>query len=147
MLRILAGTIGVDIEPSNWLLLTGMMVTLFLGFAKRRAELTAAGDDVVLQRRVLEHYKPVVLDLMIAITAASTILAYSLYTVSNHAIVQHGSDNLIYTTPFILYGMFRYLHNLYTENKGEDPASELFRDPHILAAGLLWMLTTLFVLT
>ncbi len=122
-----------------------MMVTLFLGFAKRRAEMGAA-SEAGSQRRVLEHYTPVMLDIMIAISAASAVIAYSLYTVSPHAVALHGSENLIYTTPFILYGMFRYLFVLYSANQGEDPASDLFREPHILVTVLLWLVTTTLII-
>jgi len=146
MLRILSGTIGVGIAPSSWLLLTGMMVTLFLGFTKRRAEIGNVVGDETLQRRVLGDYTPVMLDLMIGVTAASTVMAYSLYTVSPHAISLHGSGDLIYTTPFILYGMFRYLYVLYTSRRAEDPSADLFRDPHILVTGLLWLTTVMAIL-
>ncbi|MDX8386616.1 MAG: decaprenyl-phosphate phosphoribosyltransferase, partial [Gallionella sp.] len=83
MLRILAGTSGVDIPPSQWLLLCGLMVTLFLGFAKRRAEIIALTDDKTSHRKVLEHYSPVMLDNMIGVTAAGLIMSYSLYTMSS----------------------------------------------------------------
>jgi len=146
MLRILAGTIGVGIEPSNWLLLTGMMITLFLGFTKRRAEMAIVEGQEGEKRKVLEHYDERMLDVMIASSAAAVVIAYSLYTMSPDTIARHGTDKLILTTPLILYGMFRYLYLLYIHKAGEDPAGELLKDKHVLITVLLWLLITLVVL-
>lgn len=149
MLRILAGTIGLGIEPTAWLLLCGLMVTLFLGFSKRRAELLVleardAADATT--RRVLDEYNPQMLEQFIAITAACTIMAYGLYTVSSQTVVIHGSDNLVYTLPFVVYGIFRYLFLLYRRAKGNDTAKDLVQDPHLLITVLAWLCITIFVL-
>lgn len=141
MLRILAGTVGLGIAPSSWLLLTGLMVTLFLGFAKRRAELAAADDDGA--RKVLQSYSLPMLDLAIGISASGVVLAYSLYTMSPETVAVHGTDKLVYTVPFVLYGLFRYLHLTYREQGGEDAASDLVRDPHLLITVLAWIVVTL----
>jgi hypothetical protein len=77
MLRILAGTLGLGIAPSQWLLLCGLMLTLFLGFAKRRAELAALLTDSAGHRRVLEHYTAPMLDQFIGIAAAGTVISYA----------------------------------------------------------------------
>ena len=146
MLRILAGTIGVGIEPSNWLLLTGMMITLFLGFTKRRAEMAIVEGQEGEKRKVLEHYDERMLDVMIASSAAAVVIAYSLYTMSPDTIARHGTDKLFLTTPLILYGMFRYLYLLYIHKAGEDPAGELLKDKHVLITVLLWLVITLMVL-
>ena len=146
MLRILAGTIGVGIEPSNWLLLTGMMITLFLGFTKRRAEMEIVEGMEGQKRKVLAHYDERMLDVMIASSAATVVIAYSLYTMSPDTIARHGTDNLILTTPLILYGMFRYLYLLYIHKAGEDPAGELIKDKHVLITVLLWLGITVAVL-
>ncbi len=79
MMRLLAGTLGVGIAPSHWLLLCGLVLTLFLGFAKRRAELNVMSGRGGLHRRVLDDYDPVLLDMLIGICAASAIISYSLY--------------------------------------------------------------------
>jgi len=146
MLRILAGTVGVGIEPSNWLLLTGMMITLFLGFTKRRAEMAIVEGQEGEKRKVLEHYDERMLDVMIASSAAAVVIAYSLYTMSPDTIARHGTDKLILTTPLILYGMFRYLYLLYIHKAGEDPAGELLKDRHVLITVVLWLVITLAVL-
>ena len=142
MLRILAGTLGVGIPPSQWLLLCGLMVTLFLGFTKRRAEIIALTDDKSTHRKVLEHYSPVLLDKMIGITAAGLIMSYSLYTMNADTIRIHNTSNLIYTVPFVMYGVFRYIYLLHHQSKGGDPSHDLMRDHHLLIVVIAWLLAT-----
>jgi len=156
MLRLLVGTLGIGIPPSQWLLLCGLMLTLFLGFAKRRAELAAPGisgtpgdeaeNAASSHRRVLEHYSPALLDQLMTIAAAGTIVSYSLYTVSPETVALHGTTNLIYTVPFVIYGMFRYLFLLHLRGGGGDPAQQLLGDPHLLAALTGWLLLVLAIL-
>ncbi len=150
MLRILAGTLGLGIEPSQWLLLCGLMLTLFLGFAKRRAELADArverSDNGEGARRVLDDYSVSLLDQFIAISAACTVLAYGLYTVSTETIALHGTDGLIYTLPFVIYGIFRYLFLLHVRGGGNDTSRDLMTDRHLLATVALWLVVTFAVL-
>jgi 4-hydroxybenzoate polyprenyltransferase len=146
MLRLLAGTVGVGIPPSQWLLVCGLMVTVFLGFAKRRAELMALAEAGGEHRKVLEDYTPALLDNMIAISAAGVIASYSLYTVSPETVRLHGTDKLLLTLPFVLYGIFRYIHRLHRRGGGGDPAWDLLHDPHLVAALLGWLATTMWLL-
>ncbi len=146
MLRILAGTLGVGIPPSQWLLLCGLMVTLFLGFTKRRAEIIALTDDKNAHRKVLEHYSPVLLDKMIGITAAGLIMSYSLYTMNPDTIRIHGTANLIYTVPFVMYGVFRYIYLLHHQSLGGDPSHDLVRDPHLLVVVGAWLIATILLI-
>ena len=146
MLRILAGTLGVGIPPSQWLLLCGLMVTLFLGFSKRRAEIIALTADKSAHRKVLEEYSPVLLDKMIVVTAAGLIMSYSLYTMNPDTIRIHGTANLIYTVPFVIYGVFRYIYMLHQQKSGGDPSSDIVRDPHMIAVLAAWLLTTVLLI-
>jgi 4-hydroxybenzoate polyprenyltransferase len=146
MLRLLAGTLGLDIAPSHWLLLCGLMLTLFLGFAKRRAELNVLLAASGGHRRVLEQYTEPMLDQFIAIAAAATVIAYALYTVSAETVALHGTRGLIATVPVVLYGILRYLWRLHAIGGGGDPAQELLRDPHLLAAVVCWLLLVLGLL-
>lgn len=146
MLRILAGTLGVGIPPSQWLLLCGLMVTLFLGFTKRRAEIIALTEDKTAHRKVLEYYSPVLLDKMIGITASGLILSYSLYTMNPDTIRTHGTSNLIYTVPFVMYGVFRYIYLLHHQSQGGDPSRDLMRDPHLLITVGTWLITTIWLI-
>lgn len=146
MLRILAGTLGVGIAPSHWLLLCGLMLTLFLGFAKRRAELKVLEGRGGGHRKVLDDYDPQLLDQLIAICAANTIVSYSLYTVSAETLAMHGTAHLIYSVPFVAYGIFRYLFLLHRRAGGGDPATALLRDRHLLGACAGWLITVLVLL-
>lgn len=150
MLRILAGTLGLAIPPSHWLLLCGLMLTLFLGFTKRRAELSTLEPSGKLSqsstRQVLDDYTPVMLEQYIAVSAACTILSYSLYTVSNDTMAFHGSGNLIYTVPFVVYGIFRYLFLLHHGSQGIDAARDLLTDRHLLLTVAGWLAACLGVL-
>ena len=148
MLRILAGTCGVGNVPSQWLLLCGLLLTIFLGFAKRRAELMVSegdGSDGAIQRPVLDEYSPALLDTMMAISASGVIVSYSLYTVSPDTIALHHTDKLIYTLPFVLYGIFRYIFLLHRSG-GEDPARTLLTDAHMIVTGAAWFGVTLWLI-
>lgn len=151
MLRILAGTVGLGIQPSAWLLLCGLMVTLFLGFAKRLAELMVLNvgeqSSAVLTRRVLDDYSPQMLEQFISVTAACTIITYGLYTVSPQTQSLHGGANLIYTLPFVVYGIFRYLFLLHRRSKGSDTSKDLLQDIHLLFTSFLWIGTTVLVIS
>lgn len=146
MLRILAGTLGVNIEPSHWLLLCGMMITLFLGFAKRHAEISALEGGAGSHRKVLEDYDRTLLDQMIGICAGGAIVSYSLYTVSAETVAMHGTSALIYTVPFVVYGIFRYLFLLHRRGGGGDPSAALLRDRHLAGALLGWLLAVVALL-
>ena len=141
MLRILAGTAGIGIPPSNWLLLCGLMLTLFLGFCKRRAELLAVTGlaNSGGHRIALDGYSMSLLDCLIAVSVACAALGYALYTVDPQTIAVHGTDRLFLTFPFVLYGLFRYLHVVYTKGGGGDPAWEMLRNPQLIAATAGWL--------
>ena len=135
MLRILAGTWGIRIPPSGWLILTGMFITLFLGFSKRRAEWTeVAGAHT--RRPVLGLYSRELLDTFLSITATGTVLSYGLYTLDPATIALHHTNKLIYTLPFVLFGLFRYLFLLHRHNKGENPSADVFTDRQLIVCGL-----------
>lgn len=150
MLRIMAGTVGLDIPPSHWLLLCGLMLTLFLGFAKRRAELlmieAASPGNHLGTRRVLEDYSPAMLEQFVAICAAGTILSYGLYTMSPDTVALHGSADLIYTLPLVVYGIFRYVYLVQHRNSGNDTARDLLTDRHLLLTVAAWATVTVALL-
>lgn len=135
MLRLLAGTVAVGIPPSRWLLLTGIFLTLFLGFCKRKAE---SFQDADSQRAVLAHYTPALLDTFIAVTMTASLTTYSLFATTPEAQLQHG-QRLLYTVPVVIFGLLRYTYQVH-RGQGEDVARDLFRDPWMLAAGCLWLL-------
>jgi 4-hydroxybenzoate polyprenyltransferase len=141
MLRLLAGTWGIGIEPSRWLLACGFLLTLFLGFAKRRAELARLADEAGQHREVLEVYSLEFLDKAVLASAVGMLVTYALYTVAETTVALHGTDDLIWTLPWVLLGTFRYLFRLHYRGGGGDPAQELLRDPLLAVAALGWVAT------
>ncbi len=134
MLRLLAGTVAVGIPPSRWLLLTGIFVALFLGFAKRKAE---SFHEEASRRAVMAHYPSALLDTFMAVTMTATLTTYSLFATSPEAQLQHG-ERLLYTVPVVIFGMLRYTYQVH-RGHGEDVARDMLRDPWILGAGVLWL--------
>jgi hypothetical protein len=122
------------------------MLTLFLGFAKRRAELGVLAEEYASHRRVLEHYSSAMLDQFITIAATGTVISYALYTVAPETIALHGTRWLIVTVPFVLYGLLRYLFLLHRRGGGGDPARDLLTDPHLIGACAGWLILTLTLL-
>lgn len=149
MLRILIGTVGLGIPPSSWLLLCGLMVTLFLGFAKRHSELAQIdpkATQTMSTRQVLDQYSPVLVEQFMSISVACTILAYSLYTVAPETIERHNTGNLIFSVPFVIYGMFRYLFLLHNDQYGTDASREIVSDRHMLGSAVGWVVVVMLVL-
>jgi 4-hydroxybenzoate polyprenyltransferase len=146
MLRLLAGTAGIGIEPSRWLLACGFLLTLFLGFAKRRAEMDRLAEGARQHRAVLEDYSVRFLDGAIALCAAGMVAAYAWYTLAPETAQIHGTGNLVLTLPWVLLGTLRYLYRLRFRGGGGDPAIELLRDPLLGAAVAGWIATVLWVI-
>jgi 4-hydroxybenzoate polyprenyltransferase len=146
MLRLLAGTWGIGIEPSRWLLACGFLLTLFLGFAKRRAELDRLAHDAALHRAVLESYTLAFLDRAVFACVLGMVITYALYTVSDTTVALHDTRQLIWTLPWVLLGTSRYLFRLHYRGGGGDPAQELLRDPLLAVAALGWVGTVVWLI-
>jgi 4-hydroxybenzoate polyprenyltransferase len=146
MLRLLAGTSGIGVEPSQWLLACGFLLTLFLGFAKRRAELARLAEDAAQHRAVLEAYTTGFLDKAILVCVVGMVATYAAYTVSPDTASLHGTRHLIVTLPWVLLGTFRYLFRLHFRGGGGDPAEEVMRDPILAASGVGWIATVLWLI-
>jgi 4-hydroxybenzoate polyprenyltransferase len=147
ILRILAGTLGIGVPPSQWLIVCSLLLTLFLGFTKRRSEMLSLSADYLTHRKALLHYNAALLDKLIGICACGAIMCYSLYTMSPETARLHGTSNLIYTIPFVIYAMFRYLYLLHAKHVGTDTSRELVRDPHLIVAVLGWCAATLWLIS
>ena len=140
LLRMLSGTIAIHIPPSHWIILCTLMVSLFLGFAKRSAELS---DQAGAARPVLSAYSPALLHLFLGISTACTVMTYGLYTISERTIQVHGTSHLIYTLPLVVFGLFRYLHLVLSQGKGENPSRDILEDRQILVTLVLYILMVL----
>ncbi len=142
ILRVIAGAVAIDVSVSSWMIITTIFISLFLGISKRRAELSGPNqDNLEKQRKVLSDYDVVFVDQLNTIAATGTIISYALYTVSEKAISAFHSDKLIYTTPFVLYGIFRYLYLLHQKNLGESPTQIVTKDIPIIINSLFWLIT------
>jgi 4-hydroxybenzoate polyprenyltransferase len=145
MLRLLAGTLGVGIEPSAWLIACGFLLTLFLGFGKRRAEIRRLDEEAGQHRPVLDAYSVVFLDRAITFCAAGMTIAYAAYTLSPDTAALHGGS-LVLTLPWVLLGTSRYLFRLRKRGGGGDPAEELLRDPFVAGAAAGWITTVCWLI-
>jgi 4-hydroxybenzoate polyprenyltransferase len=145
VLRAWAGAIAVDVSFSHWLLLLTLLLALFLGLSKRRAELVSLAEDAHGHRRSLAEYSSELLDQMISIVAASTLLAYAFYTIAPETISRFETDRLLWTVPFPLYGLFRYLYLVHRRDGGGNPSETLLTDRPLLACVALWGLTVIAI--
>ncbi len=141
VLRAAAGAVAIDVPISHWLLVCTILLALFLALAKRRQELTMLAGNASHHRASLSEYSPALLDQMIAIVTASTLMAYALYTVSPETVAKFGTDRLLFTFPFPLYGIFRYLYLVHQRQGGGSPAEMLLKDRPLLACVALWAVT------
>lgn len=146
ILRIVAGSVAIDVKISSWLFICSTLLALFLGFGKRRHELTLLGEDATNHRELLKEYSPYLLDQMMSVITASTLMSYSLYTISEETVNRFGTDNLKFTIPFVLYGIMRYLYLIHIKEKGGRPEWVLLTDTPILICVLLYTLTSVFIL-
>lgn len=146
VLRIYAGAVLIDVPVSHWLILCTILIALFLGFCKRRSELVKLDSFANDHRSVLSHYNSNFLDQMIGIVTASTVMSYALYTISEDTIQKFNTNNLIYTTPFVLYGIFRYLYLIYKRAEGGNPTMTVVRDIPLLLNLFLWILTVVIII-
>jgi len=119
LLRVIAGAEVIEVTISTWLLFCTILLSLFLALSKRRHELILLEGNAMHHRKILFEYSPKLLDQMISIVTTSTVVAYILYTVSEDTVRKFGTDNLKYTVPFVLYGIFRYLYLIHQKVKGE----------------------------
>lgn len=146
VLRILAGTTLAGIIPSDWLIVCTMTISLFLGFSKRRNELVFMVNHTDNQRKVLADYSIPFLDQMIAMVTACTVMSYILYTVSSETVARFGTRNLIFTIPFVLFGIFRYLYLIYHKRIIEEPTDLILMDFSSLFNILLWLGTIILII-
>lgn len=146
VLRILAGTTLAGVSPSDWLIICTITLSLFLGFSKRRNELALMGENAGHQRKVLKDYSIPFLDQMISIVTACTIMSYILYTVSLETVDRFGTKNLIFSVPFVLFGIFRYLYLIYLREMIEDPIDLVLKDFPFLFNILLWVIAVMIII-
>lgn len=145
-LRATAGAIAVDVEISVWLLQATFVLALFLALGKRRHELESLKDGAETHRKILGQYSTYLLDQLIGIVTASTVITYLFYTLSPEVSAKLGTDYLFVTVPFVIYGIFRYLYLVHQEKKGGFPTKLLISDLPLFITVLLWLATIIIIL-
>ncbi|RKX18400.1 MAG: decaprenyl-phosphate phosphoribosyltransferase [Candidatus Zixiibacteriota bacterium] len=146
VLRALAGAVAITVEFSNWLLITTFMLALFLGLGKRRHELMFLEKDASSHRKILDKYSPYLLDQLIGVVTASTVVTYLFYTLSAEIQNKLHTEYLYVTIPFVIYGIFRYLYLVHKEDKGGSPTTLLLADRPLLADVVLWLTSVIIIL-
>ena len=141
VLRAAAGAEAVNVRISPWLLVCTALLALFLGLAKRRAELVLVGAEETPGRPVLEGYSLALVDQLVSVVAASTISSYALYTFTARP-----SKAMMATIPFVLFGVFRYLYLIHRRDLGEEPELVLLTDPQTLLCVVGWGVTSAIIL-
>ncbi len=144
VLRAVAGAVAIHVEPSPWLFLCTLTLALLVGFGKRRNELMVLKDDAASHRACLEGYSTHFLDLMMTISAGAAVVTYALYTMADQTAERFGSHALVLTTPFVIYGIFRYLYLIHMKSEGGDPSKLFATDKPTLVNGALWLMACAF---
>lgn len=146
VLRAYGGVVAIQVVFSEWLLITTFVLALFLGLGKRRHELTFLQDSAISHRRILEKYSPYLLDQLIGVVTASTVVTYLFYTMSREVQDKLHTPYLFVTIPFVIYGIFRYLYLVHKEERGGSPTSLLLTDWPLLIDALLWLASVIIIL-
>jgi 4-hydroxybenzoate polyprenyltransferase len=146
VLRAVAGAVAVNVDISHWLLVCTILLALFISLAKRRHELLLLADGAVSHRPILGEYTPYLLDQMIAVVTASTLISYVFYTISPETEQKFGTHWLGLTVPFPLYGIFRYLYLVHQREGGGSPADLLLTDRPLLICVTLWVLSVVLII-
>ena len=146
VLRAVAGAVAIDVVISHWLVVCTILAALFMALAKRRHELVLLGEGAASHRPILGEYTPYLLDQMIVVVAASTLIAYAFYTMSGETVAKFGTEWLGLTIPFPLYGIFRYLYLVHQREGGGSPSDLLLNDRPLLTCIVLWTAAAVLII-
>ena len=146
VLRAVAGGLVIAVPVSEWLLVCTVLLALVLGLGKRRHELTLLAGGAAGHRRILDEYSPYLLDQMIGVVTASTLMAYIIYATSPDTVERFGTHLLVLTVPFPIYGILRYLYLVHRRDGGGNPSELLIADRPLLICVALWGLVTALVI-
>lgn len=139
VLRVWVGAYAISVPASHWLILCTFLLALFLALTKRQSELAKLETSAVEQRPVLTFYSAALISQMNLVVCSSTVVCYALYTVSPETIEKFGTDRLVYSVPFVIYGLFRYLFLSQMKLEGDSPSTLVVRDRPLLICLALWM--------
>ena len=146
MLRAIAGALVIDVVVSHWLFVCTILGALFIALAKRRHEIVLLAGGAGTHRPILDEYSPYLLDQMIGVVTASTLIAYIFYTISPETEQKFGTSWLGLTIPFAVYGIFRYLYLVHQREGGGSPSDLLLDDRPLLACVTLWVIAVVLII-
>lgn len=147
LIRVLSGAVVISVAVSSWLILTTMFISLFLAVMKRHSELEIVENGSNTEtRKVLAFYSLNFADQLATVAAAGVIICYALYTVSERTIMVFKTENLIYTTPFVVFGIFRYMYLVYMNKQGENTTKILISDMQMTVTVALYIIVTLLII-
>lgn len=138
VLRIMAGASAILVAVSHWIIVCTFFGALLLGFGKRKNEIDIFKEKSSRYRNVLLSYEKNFLNQLIGLTSGITIISYLLYTMDSETIKHFNTQNLLYTVPFVVFGVFRYFQIIYTTSSGEDPTKIFVKDRSMRFNLLLW---------
>ena len=141
VLRAVSGAVLINVAPSEWLVLCTSMVALLIGFGKRRHEIVLLDDNAANHRQSLGDYSIEFLNSIMNICAGAAVVTYALYTRADETVARVGSNAMLITIPFVVYGVFRYLFLIYKREAGGEPVQILLHDRPTLFNLLLWIVT------
>ena len=144
--RVVGGALAINAEISYWLIICTILLSLFLSLAKRRHEQVVLGENSGDHRKILAEYSPYLLDQMIGVVTATTLISYILYTVSPDTVVKFGTHGLVGTFPFVLYGIFRYLYLIHQKQLGGNPETLFLSDKPLFVNMILWGIASFFII-
>lgn len=146
-IRVLAGAEAIAVPVSSWLILTTMFISLFLGVMKRHSELVQTGEfSDASTRKVLADYSLNFTNQMATVAAAGVIICYALYSVSQRTVSIFQTENLIYTTPFVVFGIFRYMYLEYQNKRGENTTQIMLTDIPMITTVIFYTITTMLII-
>lgn len=146
LIRLLSGGAVAGVEVSHWIVFMTVLLSLFLGFNKRRQEIKLLGHRARTHRIVLAKYDRYFLDQMIMVVTAAIVVSYMLYTVDERTVEVFGTRHLMYTIPFVYYGIFRYSYLLRRWHKEGDPSRILLADRQLQWNLLAWVAMVISVI-
>ncbi len=146
VLRAVAGAVAVDVPISQWLLVCTLLLAMFLGFSKRRQEVDALGADATQHRPTLGRYTPQLLDQLVTVVAAATLVSYAVYTTGAETVEKFGTELLTLTIPFPIYGVLRYLMLVHDTASGTGPSDILLRDRPLVVCVVGWALSVAIII-
>jgi 4-hydroxybenzoate polyprenyltransferase len=133
-------------ELSPWLLVCTFFLALFLSLGKRRHEALTLGTEADRHRPTLSYYPLPLIDALFAVVTASAVVSYAIYTIWPGTVEKVGNTGLVYTIPFVVYGVFRYLYLMFSEGSGGSPAKALLSDVPLAVNIVAWIAVVALVI-